>query len=332
MKNNNTDVQQGQAKKARRKRESEATIREDTLDEVLAEVEEPMEWIVDGLIARGSKTLLVGAPKAGKTFMALYLSLAAATGSRFLDKETPSKGCKVLYVNFELGRRAWHNRIRQVAKGMDIEKIEGARDHFDQFKSLTILGYFPLDKSEEAVSRLDREIGRYKPQVLVLDPKRNCYGGKEKSSEDTLEWCHQIDNLMVKHGLAVLVVHHTTKNEYRDIVNRAAGSNALAGWADIITALRRDREQVIMETVTRFEEEPPPLRLVLKDGRHRLLPEGEQKVGERWAQAIKVIKERYENLPEGVKVTQMINEVNKETSISLSYLWKAWRHVSDDLF
>src|SRR5262249_41437954 len=62
-----------------------------------------MRWAVEGLIPEGA-CILAGKPKLGKSWLALHVSLAVASGGVVLGK-TPVEKAEVLYLALEDGRR-----------------------------------------------------------------------------------------------------------------------------------------------------------------------------------------------------------------------------------
>lgn len=69
-----------------------------TAQELLDEPFPSMKWLVEGIIAPGT-ILLVGSPKAGKSWFAIELALSVSLGISFLDHET--RRGPVLYLSLE---------------------------------------------------------------------------------------------------------------------------------------------------------------------------------------------------------------------------------------
>ncbi|NEA37302.1 hypothetical protein [Streptomyces sp. SID13031] len=59
------------------------------------------------------------------------------------------------------------------------------------------------------------------------------------------------------HGVAILVCHHTRKAVGEDFVDDVAGTNGLAGSADVVMSLRRARGQAdaVLHLTSREAEE-----------------------------------------------------------------------------
>ena len=71
-----------------------------------------MEYRVDGLLAPGLY-ILGGAPKVGKSWMALQLCLAVYGGTAFLGRTT--RKSEVLYLSLEDGPQRLHSRALRLA-------------------------------------------------------------------------------------------------------------------------------------------------------------------------------------------------------------------------
>ena len=85
---------------------------EDWLDDP----EPPIVWVVDGLLAEDSLTMLSAYPKEGKSTFARHLALAVARGEEFLGR--PTKQGKVLYFALEEMERD----VRAKFRALGVEK------------------------------------------------------------------------------------------------------------------------------------------------------------------------------------------------------------------
>ena len=58
--------------------------------------------VIEGVLHKGSKMIISGSSKAGKTLSLLHLGLAVANGEPWLGHNTHKEGSKVIYLDFEL--------------------------------------------------------------------------------------------------------------------------------------------------------------------------------------------------------------------------------------
>lgn len=83
-----------------------------TMQELFEQPLEPVEYLVDGLLAPGLY-ILGGSPKVGKSWMALQLCLAVCNGKAFLGHKTTQ--AEVLYLALEDGPQRLHGRALRLA-------------------------------------------------------------------------------------------------------------------------------------------------------------------------------------------------------------------------
>src|SRR5439155_21849789 len=58
------------------------------LDDLMSEPEEPVSWLLEGILPAGGLSLLAAKPKVGKSTLARNLALAVARGDEFLNRIT----------------------------------------------------------------------------------------------------------------------------------------------------------------------------------------------------------------------------------------------------
>jgi hypothetical protein len=197
----------------------------------------PAVEVVPGMITAGLN-LIVAPPKAGKSWLMLDLALAAASGGNFLGSLPISKR-PVLYMALEDGFRRLQRRMRTMGWGDDAPKgldfliqAEEGRSPTD-----TIRDFVTVNEKHSPLVVLDT-LGKVKP----LYPKKSA-GESDYEREYRLmaELKQAVDGV---DGASLVVVHHTRKDTATgDFVDSVSGTNGLAGAADSIIALVRERGQ-----------------------------------------------------------------------------------------
>ncbi len=86
-----------------------------TAADLMREELPPVRWAVPGILPEGL-SLLAGKPKLGKSWLALGLAVAKASGGVALGKIPVDQG-EVLYLALEDNRRRLQNRLRKVLDG-----------------------------------------------------------------------------------------------------------------------------------------------------------------------------------------------------------------------
>jgi hypothetical protein len=190
----------------------------------------PIVYAVDGIVPEGA-TLLVGSPKVGKSWAALGLALAVASGGRALGTVPVDPG-DVLYLALEDGPRRLRDRLRSLLDG-------------DPPPSrLAFLTDAPR-VSDGLVDLLDRWADQAPtPRLVVVDVlakvkpagdgRVNAYDADYAALAPLQQWA-------TRHGVAVLIVHHTRKAKDDDYLATVSGTHGLAGAADAVLVLTRSR-------------------------------------------------------------------------------------------
>ncbi len=202
------------------------------------------EPLIDGLLRRGEVMNLVAAPKCGKSWLALSLAFAMASGVPWLG-HTVTKGV-TLYVDNELHPETWASRAWLVASlhpdadGVHLMALRG------QVKGLDLMAQAIVE-----------EATRVKADVIVLDafyrflPK----GVSENDNAAMTQLSNAVDRITTATGAAVVLIHHTSKGAQGDkaVTDVGAGASALARAADTHVALREHETEnrVVFDAVTR---------------------------------------------------------------------------------
>lgn len=191
-------------------------------------------FLVDGLLAPGLY-ILAGAPKVGKSWLALWLCTRIASGKpvwKFAVR--PSE---VLYLCLEDNRQRIQNRLSEMVGG-----------EADDFSSL----YFSTEAQTLTVPDRGAETGLLKQlheftaghpdtRLIVIDTLQ-----KVRTAADVSYGCDYNDLSLLKsfadqHRLTVLVIHHLRKMKDDDPLNRISGTTGIAGAADGTLVLIRSK-------------------------------------------------------------------------------------------
>lgn len=215
----------------------------------------PMQWVVDQLLPEGL-ILLAGPPKSGKSFFALELATAIATGRAALGCLPVIPG-RVLFLSVDdPSERRFQNRLRSVL-GTDTEPL---MDYSNELPGLPA-HYF----IEEWLKRnLDAKL-------VVVDILQNIRLPQIKGQgvyEGDYQALEELRKLASKYRVAILVLHHTRKMKSDDFLEEASGSFGLTGATDAVLVLRRKRGANIAELYATGRDMPEaePLSLIWNDG------------------------------------------------------------------
>lgn len=197
-------------------------------DELQAMTFPPQRFAVPDLVPEGL-TVLAGAPKLGKSWMALEAALAVASGGRFLGTLEVERG-PALYLALEDGARRLRDRITLLL---------GDRDPFP--RDLHVW----LDRPTRLLEELDAHLDAHKgTRLVIIDTLGKVRppappGGPTYS--DDYRVAGTLQRFAIDRGVAVLVVHHTRKGRGEDYVEAVSGTHGITGAADAVILLDRDR-------------------------------------------------------------------------------------------
>ncbi len=199
-----------------------------------------LEWLVDGLIASGSVTIIAAESGTGKTWLALAIAGAVAHGQAFAGRSVHQR--KVLYLDNE-------NPLFTVKERLSELGIERTPD-------LKVWGGWVDAPVPGPQNPFTLQFAREHRGLVVVDPLVAFHTGSEQDATDTrtfMQYLRTLANL----GATVLLLHHSgkaTAKVYR-------GSSDIKASADMGYHL-----QAIPENAERLDE------LFLKCFKGRLAP------------------------------------------------------------
>ena len=185
--------------------------------------------LIDGVLRRGHVGLMSGKAKTGKTFAAIQLAVAVATGGDWLGFRCEQG--RVLYIDPEVERPSLDQRFSKVcdAMGADRSKVEQNVVKWCLRGTVTTKGAPPFiaDLAHDIAVRCKR--GDF--DLVVIDSCSCFLAGDENSSVDVHAFFSQVHRIVAATGAAVWLVHHHGKGGEgdRSSIDRARGSSV---WGD----------------------------------------------------------------------------------------------------
>jgi hypothetical protein len=203
----------------------------------------PVSWIVPDYITPGL-TLLAGAPKLGKSWLALDICNAVAQGGFTLGDRHCQQGA-VLYAALEDNPRRIKDRLHKVC-GQKPGKA------FSVWTDMRMIDAGGLDDLRRWIEAADN------PRLIVIDvlnKVRSSQGRNEGPYAYDYRSVSPLKDLADEFGLAIVVIHHTRKADAGDKLEKVSGTNALTGAADTTIVLGRDGQGVTLSGRGRDIEE-----------------------------------------------------------------------------
>jgi AAA domain len=191
---------------------------------------DPVRFVVPGLVPEGL-TLLVSRPKAGKSWLALDLCIAAA-GDRFtLGTIKPAQG-DVLYLALEDSKRRLQRRMTKLLPTFGGEWP-------DRLKLVT--EWRRTDQGGlNAIAAWCDSVER--PVLIVVDTLakfRKPANGKQQLYDSDYEALTGLQKIAIERGIAIVVIHHDRKGDAEDPFDTVSGTLGLTAAADAILIIKR---------------------------------------------------------------------------------------------
>ena len=196
-----------------------------------ARLERPsLGYVVEDFVPRPGLTLLIGEPKAGKSYLALQIALAVCMGQPVLG--APTIQGTVLYLQFDTSEASWRRRL------LKLERAGVTLPHtlYLLHPSQTPTRINILDTGFQAL--LTRAIMECNPSVVIVDALREIHNKKEDNSGDQKVVGEAL--LTITQGRATVLIHHTAKLSNKEeirVVDLPRGTSYWAGRCDVLLAL-----------------------------------------------------------------------------------------------
>ncbi|MEO6248541.1 MAG: AAA family ATPase [Sphingomicrobium sp.] len=195
---------------------------------LMAKSFDPVRYIVPGYLAEGC-TLLAGAPKIGKSWLALNLAVAISGGRPAFGSITSEIG-DVLYLALEDNERRLKKRLIQMG-------LREAPDRLNLQTQWPTIGQGCLKEIDSWARAVPC------PLLVIVDVLQRVKPeatNNQQQYEADYKAVTGLQNLASKFGMAVLVLTHTRKMDAEDPFDSVSGTRGLTGAADTVLVLKRD--------------------------------------------------------------------------------------------
>jgi hypothetical protein len=222
----------------------------------LAQRAEEHRWLVTGLWAQEAVGIIGGEPKCCKSFLALDLAVAVASGTPCLRRFAVPRPGRVLLYAAEDALHIVRRRLEGIAAAagmaladLDIQVITAPVLRLD----------FKADRNS-----LAETVARLGPSLLILDPFVRLHRIDENASGEVAPLLAYLRELQRRHGVAVTVVHHAKKGGNAVRAGQALrGSSEFHAWGDSNLYLRRNGENLILAVEHRAAPSLKPMAIEL---------------------------------------------------------------------
>jgi len=204
--------------------------------------DEQQRWLIKDLWGEEAVGVIGAEPKSYKTFLALELAVAVASGTPCLRRFPVSRSGRVLLYAAEDPLNTVRRRLEGICAAAGL-KLEGL--------DIQVITEPTVRLDLEPVRRsLDATVASLKPRFLILDPFVRLHRIDENVSGEVAPLLAFLRELQRRHAVAVLVVHHAKKGAGRVRAGQALrGSSEFHAWGDSNLYLRKQGDDAVSLTV-----------------------------------------------------------------------------------
>ncbi len=188
----------------------------------------PPSWLIKGVVPKADLGVIYGASGSGKSFFALDLACAVATGEEWRGKRVEK--ARVAYIAAE-GAAGFRNRLKALCeqRKLDIDSLD-----------IFVLAGTPNFSDPKQIIELVQAMRANGPFGLVfVDTLAQVSAGSdENSGEDMSKILEHCRVVRTHTGAMVLLIHHSGKDEQRG----ARGWSGIKGALDVEISILRAEE------------------------------------------------------------------------------------------
>ncbi|MCM1061126.1 MAG: helicase RepA family protein [Eubacterium sp.] len=226
-----------------------------TCEEIMTQPLKPIEFIVENLITQGL-FILAGAPKIGKSWLALDICLSVAKGEPVLNAAT-AQGT-ALYLCLEDSKIRIQNRLYE----MTDEPTENL--HFALIADT--IGSGLEDQIEKFISEHSNT------KIIFIDTLQKIRSDSPESTYATdYKELSVLKSVSDRHSVAIVLVHHLRKTKDADPFNMISGTTGLSGCVDgsfVLSESKRGSRNATLYCVGR-DIENREIELKFDNDKHR---------------------------------------------------------------
>lgn len=211
-----------------------------------------LEYVVDQLLDFDSVVLAYGRRDSGKSFVAIDLVNAVASGSRWHGRRVThapaiyvvAEGAAGLHQRFD----AWQHLDRNLGTALPADQLMILPEAVNLLSSSAV----------EEFAAMAANVGA---RLIVFDTLARCMvGGDENSAKDAGLAIEQLDAIRRRTGACIIIIHHSGKS----LEAGARGSSAFEAAADTVLEIAMT-DDVVTVTCTKQKNHvtPNPIRLRL---------------------------------------------------------------------
>jgi AAA domain len=193
--------------------------------------ENPRSWLVEGVIAEGTVGVLGASAKSGKTWSALDLAVAVATGGKWLGRFPVSKQGPVIIYPGESGGAPFAQRLEAVQYAVNVDQVTNVfcSENIPNISNLIDL----------AVIR--EQVRLIKPVLVILDSVYLAIPEVDtKNIASVGAALYPLQQICSEVGAALMLTHHWNEKGTGNGADRFSGAGWNA-WGRFLISMRASR-------------------------------------------------------------------------------------------
>jgi hypothetical protein len=194
----------------------------------------PVPWCWEGLIMRKATSLVIAAPKVGKTSLVLEAIASWSRGEPFLGRSFHGECPPVLIVGSDQPQSDWGRMLQKVSLVSEDRRLLAP-----------IMGLFhsgaPLSLNPEGIEKITTYAKNHPDLLVVIDSYSRCVASLGVSERDA-EIAGPLADLqeaLGPYGATIVVIHHSNKGTHESGSMASRGSTALPAACSQIIHLQR---------------------------------------------------------------------------------------------
>ena len=202
---------------------------------------EERRWLIEDLWADQAVGIVGGEPKCCKSFLALDIAVAVASGVPCLRRFPTVHRGPVLLFAAEDALHIVRSRLEGIAQAVDVS--------FEQLAIHVITAPTVRIDLEADRKRLRDTVAQIRPRLLVLDPFVRLHRVDENMASEVAPLLAYLREIQRRYETAVVLVHHSRKGGHARAGQALRGSSELHAWGDSNLYLRRQQDDRLLLSV-----------------------------------------------------------------------------------
>jgi KaiC/GvpD/RAD55 family RecA-like ATPase len=237
-----------------------------------------VEWIVNGLIARGCVGFVAGLPETLKTWILADLAVECARGGGKWLNLFPVAPSKVLFIDQERFKGETQRRFKNIINAKGITATSLRDSLFIRCGTTTRLDL------EQSFRAFRQELLELKPDLVIVDSFATFHTRNDNDRQAIQPVLESIKQLRTEVGCTFLLIDHESKAVFQDKENaeeapsafRMVGSVGKAAAAELVLTVRKydDCTSTVWNTKNSLAPTVPCFNVSIKDVSSGIIVEG----------------------------------------------------------